>query len=150
MTMSRKSRSSSGTVTGISPASRCRVPLVPDPVHPLPGAAGNQVGRSGRGHGAARTGADDVVRADRQHIAHPALADAPAQLAAAVDLVAGHERGADPQGVRAVQQDIGQLRLGGEQHLLRDAGQLAVLLIGGAAFGRYSARPISVCPRPVA
>jgi hypothetical protein len=39
--------------------------------------------------------------------------------------VIGHERGADPQGLRAAQQDTGQLRLGGEQHLLRDTGQLA-------------------------
>ena len=59
-----------------------------------------------------------------------------AQLTAAVHLIAGHEGGADPQGVRAVQQGAGQLRLGGEHHLLRDAGQLAVLLIGGARLGQ--------------
>ena len=40
--------------------------------------------------------------------------------------------------------------LADEHHFLRDAGQLAVFVIGGAAFGRYSARPISACPRPVA
>jgi len=45
-----------------------------------------------------------VVGADRQHIAHPALADAPAQLTPAVDLIAGHERGTDPQGLRALQE----------------------------------------------
>ena len=93
-------------------------------------------GSHGRGHGAARAGTDDVVSPDPQHVAHLALADAPAQLAAAVDLVAGHEGGADPQPVRAVQEIAGQLRLGGEQHLLRDPGQLAVLLISGAPFGQ--------------
>ena len=77
-----------------------------------------------------------MVGADREHIAHLALADAAAQLAAAVHFIAGHEGGADAQAVRAVQQDIGQLRLGGEHHLLRDAGQLAVLLISGAPFGQ--------------
>ena len=77
-----------------------------------------------------------MIGADRQHIAHFALVDAPAQLTAAVDFIAGYEGGADPQAVRAVQQGIGQLRLGGEHHLLRDAGQLAVLLISGAAFGQ--------------
>jgi tellurite resistance protein len=63
-----------------------------------------------------------VVGADRQHIAHPALADAPAQLTAAVHLVSGHEGGADPQGLRVVQQVAGQLGLGSERHLLRDPG----------------------------
>jgi len=70
-----------------------------------------------------------VVGADRHHVAHPALADAAAQLTAAVHLIAGHEGGADPQAVHAVQQGASQLRLGGEHHLLRHAGQLAVLLI---------------------
>jgi hypothetical protein len=77
-----------------------------------------------------------VVRADRQHIAHPALADAPAQLTATVHLVSRHERGADPQGLRVVQQAGGQLGLGSERHLLRDPGQLAVLLIRGARLGQ--------------
>ncbi len=77
-----------------------------------------------------------MVRADREHIAHPALADAAAQLTAAIHLIAGHECGADPQGVRVVQQVPGQLRLGREQHLLRHAGQLAVLLISSAPFGQ--------------
>ena len=77
-----------------------------------------------------------MVGADRHHIAHPALADAAAQLTSAVDFIACHEAGADVQGLRAVQQGAGQLRLGGEHHLLRHAGQLAVLLIGGAAFGQ--------------
>ena len=111
--------------------------LGPGPgAHPVPGAGGDQAGRPGRGHGAARAGGDSVVGADRQHIAHPALADAAAQLTAAVDFIAGHEGGADPQRVRAVQQVAGQLRLGGEHHLLRHAGQLAVLLIGGARLGQ--------------
>jgi len=38
--------------------------------------------------------------------------------------------------VRTGQQGIGKLRLAGEQHLLRDSDQLAVLLISGAALGR--------------
>jgi hypothetical protein len=77
-----------------------------------------------------------VVGADRHHVAHSALPDAAAQLAASVHFVAGHEGGADPQGLRPGQQSISQLRLGGEQYLLRDPGQLTVLLIGGAAFGQ--------------
>ena len=77
-----------------------------------------------------------MVSADRHHIAHPALADAAAQLTAAIYLIACDEGGADPQAVRAVQQGAGQLRLAGEHHLLRDAGQLAVLFISGAPFGQ--------------
>ena len=52
--------------------------------------------------------------------------------------------------MRALQQAIVQLRLGGEHHLVRDSGELAVLLISGARLGRYKARPISACPRLVA
>jgi site-specific DNA recombinase len=104
--------------------------------HPVPGAGGNHAGSGGRGHGAARAGRRDVVGADRQHIAHSALADAAAQLTAAIDFIAGHEGGADPESVRAVQQAASQLRLGGEHHLLRDAGQLAVFLISGARLGQ--------------
>ena len=111
--------------------------LGPGPgAHPVPGARGNHAGSLGRGHGAARASGKGMIGADRQHIAHPALADTPAQLTPAVHFVAGHEGGADPQAVRAVQQGAGQLRLGGEQHLLRHAGQLAVLLIRGAPFGQ--------------
>jgi hypothetical protein len=77
-----------------------------------------------------------VVGADRHHIAHPALADAAAQRAATVHFIAGHEGGMGPQELRAVQQGAGQLWLGGERHLLRDAGQLAVLLIRGARLGQ--------------
>ena len=73
-----------------------------------------------------------MVGADRHHITHPASADTTAQLTAAVDLITDRESGADPGRVRTFQQPVGQLRLGGEQHLLRDAGQLAVFLIGGA------------------
>jgi hypothetical protein len=77
-----------------------------------------------------------MIGADRHHVAHPELPDAAAQLAAAVYLIADREGGADPARVRAFQQDAGQLRLGGEHHLLRDAGQLAVFLIGGAPLGQ--------------
>jgi hypothetical protein len=52
--------------------------------------------------------------------------------------------------VRAFDQAASQLRLTGEHHLLRDAGQLAVLLISGARYGRVQARPVSACPQPVA
>jgi hypothetical protein len=77
------------------------------------------------------------------HIAHPALADAAAQLTAAVRLIACDEGGADPQPVRAFDQAAGQLGLAGEHRLLRDAGQLAVLLIGRAPVGRVQSPPIS-------
>jgi hypothetical protein len=104
--------------------------------HPVPGAGGDQAGSRSCGRGAARTGGHPVVSADCQHIAHPALADAPAQLTSAVYFVAGHEGGADPQRLRMFQEGGSQLRLGGEQYFLRDAGQLAVLLIGGAPPGQ--------------
>ena len=77
-----------------------------------------------------------MIGADCQHIVIPAPADAPPQLTAGVHLIASQEGGADPGRVRAAQQDISQLRLGGEQHLLRDPGQLAVLLIRGAPLGQ--------------
>ncbi len=104
--------------------------------HPVPGVSGNHAGSGSGGHGAARACSDGVVGADRQHIAHLALADAPAQLAAAVHFIAGHEGGPDPGRLHAVQQGAGQLRLGGEHHLLRDAGQIAVLLVSGARLGQ--------------
>jgi hypothetical protein len=102
----------------------------------VPGASGNQRHSFGRGQGAARADGHGVVGADRHHIAHPAPPDAAAQLTAAIDFIAGHEGSADPPRLRALQQAIGQLRLGGEHHLLRDTGQLAVLLIPGARFGQ--------------
>jgi hypothetical protein len=68
----------------------------------VPGTGGNQADSLSRGHGAARAGGNDVVGTDRQHIAHAALPDAPAQLAAALHFIADHEGSADPQGVRAV------------------------------------------------
>ena len=64
-----------------------------------------------------------------------------AQLTAAVYFVAGHEGGADPQRLRMFQEGGSQLRLGGEQYLLRHAGQLAVLLIGGAPLGQVQRAP---------
>jgi hypothetical protein len=103
--------------------------------------AGDQPGGRGGGHGVARAGGQGVVGADRQHIAHAELADAAAQLPAAIHLIADGEGGADPGRVRAVQQLTGQLRLGGEQHFAGDAGQLAVLLIGGAPL-RQVQRPV--------
>jgi hypothetical protein len=77
-----------------------------------------------------------MAGADCHHIADPALPDAAAQLTPAAHFIAGHEGGADPGGVRAVQQSASQLRLGSEHHLLWDAGQLTVLLIGGARPGQ--------------
>jgi hypothetical protein len=105
------------------------VPLVPDPVRIRCQAGRNQADSRSCGRGAARAGGHSVVGADCQHIAHLALADAAAQLTAAVDFVAGYEGGADPQRLRMFQEGGSQLRLGGEQYLLRHAGQLAVLLI---------------------
>ena len=64
-----------------------------------------------------------------------------AQLTAAVYLVSGHEGGADPQRLRMFQEGGSQLRLGGEQYLLRHAGQLAVPLIGGAPLGQVQRAP---------
>jgi hypothetical protein len=102
----------------------------------VPGAGGNQPHSVSCGQGAARANGHGVVGADRHHIAHPSPADAAAQLTAAIDFIAGHEGGADPPRLRALQQAIGQLRLGGEHHLVRHTGQLAVLLIPGARFGQ--------------
>jgi hypothetical protein len=59
-----------------------------------------------------------------------------AQLAAAVHFIACYEGGADPQVVRAFQQGASELGLAGEHHLLRDAGLLAVFVIGGARVGQ--------------
>jgi hypothetical protein len=61
-------------------------------------------------------------------------------MAAAVHFIAGHEGGADPARVRAFDQAASQVRLAGEHDLLRDAGQLAVLLISSAPF-RQVQRP---------
>jgi hypothetical protein len=55
---------------------------------------------------------------------------------AAIHFIACHEGGADPGRLRAFEQGASQLRLAGEHHLLRHAGQIAVLLIGGACFGQ--------------
>jgi len=52
-----------------------------------------------------------MIGADRHHVAHPELADAAAQLATAVYLIADRESGADPARVRALQQDARQPRL---------------------------------------
>jgi hypothetical protein len=41
-----------------------------------------------------------------------------------------------PRAVRTFDQGAGQLRFGGEHHLLRDAGQFAVFFVGGARFGQ--------------
>jgi site-specific DNA recombinase len=111
--------------------------LGPGPgAHPVPGVRGNHASGARGGHSAARAGSKGVVGADRHHIAHLALADAAAQLPAAVHLIAGHERGADPGRAGVIQQGAGQLRLGGEHHLVRDVGQLAVFLIRGARPGK--------------
>ncbi len=98
--------------------------------------AGDHADGASGGHGAARAGHKGGVGADRHHIAHRALADSAAQLTAAVHLIACHEGGADPARVRTSGQAASQLRLAGEHHLLRDAGQLAVLLISRARLGQ--------------
>ena len=89
-----------------------------------------------------------MVGADRHHIAHPPLVDAPAQLTSAVHFIARHEGGADPGSVGVIQQGAGQLRLGREQHFFRDVGQLAVLLVGGAAFGQIQGAADQRVPAP--
>jgi hypothetical protein len=50
--------------------------------------------------------------------------------------------------MRALQQATGQLRLGGEHHLVRDAGKLAVLLISGARFGQVQGPADQRMPAP--
>jgi hypothetical protein len=77
-----------------------------------------------------------VVGADRQHVAGAALADALAQVKAAVDLVSGDEARADAAVVRLLQQIAGQLRLRREHDLVWDSGQLAALLVGGPVRGQ--------------
>ena len=89
-------------------------------------------------HGDAAAGGQGhhVIGADRQDVAGAAFADAPAQVKAAVHLVAGDEGGADAPVVRVLQQIAGQLRLGREHDLVRDPGQLAALLVGGPVRGQ--------------
>jgi hypothetical protein len=91
-----------------------------------------------------------VVSADRQHIAHPALADALAQLTAAVHFVARHEGGADPGRVRAIQQDIASCGLVANSTSSGTPASSRCSSSAAHPSGRYNARPISACPRPLA
>ena len=72
-----------------------------------------------------------MVGADGHDVAGAAPADAPAQVKAAVHLVAGDEPGADAAVVSVLQQAAGQFRLGREHDLLGYSGQLAALFVGG-------------------
>ncbi len=74
--------------------------------------------------------------ADRQHVAGTALADAAAQVKAAVDFVAGDEPRADAAVVSVLEQAAGQFRLGGEHDLAGDSGKLAAFLVGGPVCGQ--------------
>ena len=99
--------------------------------HPLPHAGFHQAGGVLHGEAAAGGQHHRVVRADGQDVAGAALADACAQVKAAVDLVAGDEAGADAAVVGVLQQAAGQLRFRREHDVVRDSGQLAALLVGG-------------------
>ena len=99
--------------------------------HPLPHAGFHQAGGVLHGEAAAGGQHHRVVRADGQDVAGAALADACAQVKAAVDLVAGDEAGADAAIVSVLQQAVGQLRFRREHDVVRDSGQLAALLVGG-------------------
>jgi len=77
-----------------------------------------------------------VVRADRQHVAGTAFPDAPAQVKAAVHLIAGDEARADAQVVGVLEQAARQLRLGGEHDFVGYSGQLAAFLVGGPVRGQ--------------
>src|ERR1700689_3597681 len=103
----------------------CLVGAVPTPIRagapPLDTIGRAPNGRSS-GRDAACACAEGVVGAHSHHIAHRALADAAAQLTAAVYLIAGREGGAHPVRAGALHQPAGQLRLAGEHPLPGDAG----------------------------
>ena len=72
--------------------------------HPLPHGRFDQAGGGFHGEAAAGGQGHRVVGADGQDVAGAALADALAQVTAAVDFVAGDEPGADALVVRVLQQ----------------------------------------------
>ena len=104
--------------------------------HPLPHSGFDQAG--GGFHGEAPAGGQGhlVVGADGQDVAGAALADALAQLKAAVHFVAGDEPRPDTPVVGVLQQIAGDLRFRGEHDLAGDSGQLAALLVGGPVRGQ--------------
>jgi hypothetical protein len=104
--------------------------------HPLPHAGFHQAGGVLHGGTAAGRQGDAVVRADGHHVAGAALADAHAQVKAAVHLVAGDEPGADAAVMGVLEQAAGQFRLRGEHDVLGHSGQFAALLIGGPVRGQ--------------
>ena len=108
--------------------------------HPLPGTGFDQPGGCLRGHPAAGGQCHHVVRADRHDVAAATGCGCRGAAPAAVHLIAGDEGGADTAVVGAGQQSAGQLRLGGEHDLIRHAGQLAALLVGGPV-ARAGTRP---------
>ena len=93
---------------------------------------------------------DGVVGADRQHVAHPALADAAAQLTAAVDFIAGHEGGADPQACARSSRTPASCGLVANSTSSGTPASSRCSSSAAHPSGRYKARPISACPRPVA
>ena len=118
--------------------------------HPVPGAGGDHGHGPGGGHGAARADGHSMVDPDCHHVAHLVLADGAAQLAAAVHFVAGDEGGVDPQGVRAVEQGAASCGLVANMTSSGTPASSRCSSSAAQAPGRYSARPISACPRPVA
>jgi len=88
------------------------------------------------GHRLAAAEGQQVIGADRQDVAQAEPADALAQVTAPVDLVAGHHRRLDSQFAGVLGQVAGEFGLGGEHDLVRDPGQLPVLLIRSAGTGQ--------------
>jgi hypothetical protein len=98
--------------------------------HPLPGGGPGQLRGVLHGEAAAGGQGHQVIGADGHDVAGATLADALAQVKAAVHLIAGDERGADAEVVSVLQQAVGQLGLGGEHDVVGHSGQFAALLVG--------------------
>ena len=114
----------------------------------VPGAAGDPLaGRHRRGQllsAGARSGRSinsldlkQLGALDRQHVPHAAaLQPLPERRAAAVDLIGGHPRRRHPGVQRALQHELGKLRLGPEPDLLGHPRSPAALRIVGPALGQ--------------
>jgi hypothetical protein len=87
-------------------------------------------GQRGGGEAAGR-GVDAVVGAYGQGVVEAECPGGGAQLASAIDFVAGQPAGLDAQVTHADEHGDGQLRLGGEGDLVGDVGQQLALFVGG-------------------
>ena len=116
--------------------------------HPLPSPGGDDRRGPGGGHRLAAAEGQHVVGADREDVAQAEPADEAPQVTAAVDLVAGHHRGLDPELAGVLDQVPGELRLGGEHDLVRDPGQLPVLLVGRAGVRQVQGPAEECVPLP--